>query len=565
MIENICLIMSPIENSFRYPEELSRLSINLGQGVIGGYLKDKGIKVSIRDLNVIMSTKFKEEKERQKLQEIYKIEIFRDYIAGQDNEQIDEIMKKFTKDINMETYHMFGISIGSDFSFMQIQTGFILAKYIMKKYKVPVCIGGNNVSFLNIYRDLFEELWNIVVDEFDYIINGPGEKVIDHIIYGINHGETKDYFKNLPGIMRKVDGKIISNQVETPIIMRPDWGDLDTSYYTRSMVKEIGTDKQIAASRRENEIYYYKWADTYLGSPGLIVNKYNRAKRTDVEEKLIIPYIFNYNCPYNCAFCTQSDYDRGAIIGGAPQKVINDLKELKEKYNTRFFYFLNNAFNFSGKFGDEFCKAAVEQNLDIVWSDCGRFNNLTYEKLKHMRNAGCRKLTFGFESGSLKIIKLVDKRIDLEHAENVLKWCHELGIWADIEVIIGLPQEFEEDFQETCKFIKRNAKFINYFWINEFFIVPNSLIGRFPERYGIEIHRDKVSYRSLLQDNLEVFKRNPADTMTRNSKLYSYDEINGRSFDEIVKANRRKIKILNEMQDKEISISAKFYKMLLER
>ncbi|WP_326522669.1 radical SAM protein [Clostridium butanoliproducens] len=256
--------------------------------------------------------------------------------------------------------------------------------------------------------------------------------------------------------------------------------------------------------------------------------------------------------------------DRSSIIGGDPDEVIKDVIALKEKYNTNYFYFLNNAFNFSPKFVDSFCKKIIDINLEIHWSDCGRFNNLTYERLELMKKAGCVKLTFGFESGSLKIIELIDKRINLDHAERVLKWCYELGIWVDIEVIVGLPQEYDEDFNATCEFINKNKKYINYFWINEFFVVPNSLIGRYPEKYGIELIKDINNYRKLLDNNLKMFKRESDNVMTSNSKLFGFNEINRRNFDAIVSDNRKKISKLSNMQNSEFNEAAKFYTMLCE-
>ncbi len=181
-----------------------------------------------------------------------------------------------------------------------------------------------------------------------------------------------------------------------------------------------------------------------------------------------------------------------------------------------------------------------------------------------MKKAGCVKLTFGFESGSLKIIELIDKRINLDHAERVLKWCYELGIWVDIEVIVGLPQEYDEDFNATCEFINKNKKYINYFWINEFFVVPNSLIGRYPEKYGIELIKDINNYRKLLDNNLKMFKRESDNVMTSNSKLFGFNEINRRNFDAIVSDNRKKISKLSNMQNSEFNEAAKFYTMLCE-
>ncbi len=562
MIKNVCLFMSPSENSLQYPENLTRLTINLGVGVICGYLEEKGYNVTIKDLNLSLSQNFQDEYNHKQLEMVFDIDVFKNYILTGEDEEMDRLISRLLENMDLSEYDFFGVSIGGDFSFVQMQLGFILAKYLNKKYNKAVEIGGNNVSFLYIFKSVFQEMWEIVLSKFKFIVNGPGEKVIEAIIKGLDENKDEDWFNQLPGMVRLVDGEIISNKTEKPIVIKPDWGDLDMSCYTRCMIDEQGTEQKKQKAIRENLIYNYKWPDAYLDSPGLIVSKYNRMKREDVTEKLILPYIFNYNCPYSCAFCTQSDYERGSIVGGNPEQVIKDIKELIAKYNTNYFYFLNNAFNFSGKFADEFCNKVIDENLEIYWSDCGRFNNLTYERLELMKKAGCTKLTFGFESGSQKIINLIDKQIDLDHAEQVLKWCYDLKIWSDIEVIIGLPQEFDEDFKDTCDFITRNKKYINYFWVNEYFVVPNSLIGRFPERYGVELIEDNTNYRDLLIYNLKMYRNEHTDVQTSNSKLYGFNEINGRSFEEIVKQNSIKLKIINGMQNPEGDSAAKLFKML---
>ncbi|GAA0121931.1 hypothetical protein UT300018_12470 [Clostridium faecium] len=560
MIKNICILMSPSESSFQYTEKIYALSINLGLGVLGGYLQDKGYNVKMRDLNITLVNKYKDENSKKLFEIVFDINKFKNYIFTGNDIEIDSLIESFLSEYDIANEDIYGVSIGSDFSFLQIQFGFLLAKYIKIKFNKHVFIGGNNISFLYIFKDVFKEMWEIVLSEFKFIINGPGERCIDEIIQDLNNNTNSDKLSSINGIINYIDGEIISNPTMKPLIIKPDWGDMDLSYYTKCMISENDSEKAI----KENLIYFYKWPDTFAGSVGQIINKYNKLRRSDVSNKLIIPYIFNYNCPYNCAFCTQSDIDRSSIIGGDPDEVIKDVIALKEKYNTNYFYFLNNAFNFSPKFVDSFCKKIIDINLEIHWSDCGRFNNLTYERLELMKKAGCVKLTFGFESGSLKIIELIDKRINLDHAERVLKWCYELGIWVDIEVIVGLPQEYDEDFNATCEFINKNKKYINYFWINEFFVVPNSLIGRYPEKYGIELIKDINNYRKLLDNNLKMFKRESDNVMTSNSKLFGFNEINRRNFDAIVSDNRKKISKLSNMQNSEFNEAAKFYTMLCE-
>ena len=58
--------------------------------------------------------------------------------------------------------------------------------------------------------------------------------------------------------------KFISNPTMKPLIIKPDWGDMDLSYYTKCMISENDSEKAI----KENLIYFYKWPDTFAGSVG---------------------------------------------------------------------------------------------------------------------------------------------------------------------------------------------------------------------------------------------------------------------------------------------------------
>ncbi len=555
MTDSICLFMSPSESSLSYPDKVNRLQLSLGLGVISGYLQDRGVSVGMSDLNVNLSEVFAGS-DRSRLECIYSQSRFEHYLQFGMDREIEEVILDLISGQHLDQYRFFGVSIGADFSFLQIQFGFLLAKYLKKTYKRPVFIGGNNISFMYIFRDVFEKLWLTVLSEFDYVIKGAGEETIYQVIRQWNEGAELEEIRKTPGLMSLQDGAIAANPEYKPQVVKPDWTGLTMRHYERYMKKDQ-TD--------ENLIYFYKWPDTYEGSPGQMINQYNRERGSEVEPKLILPYIFNYNCPFSCAFCTQSDYDRGSVIGGDPDRVIQDICELKEKYHTEYFYFLNNAFNFSAKFVDEFCRKIIKNNIRIHWSDCARFNHLTYERLALMKEAGCVKLTFGFESGSDKIIRLINKRIDLDHARRVLKWCHEIGIWADIEVIVGLPHEYDEDFAETCRFIVENKAYINYFWINEFFVVPNSLIGRHPEKYRIELLKKRTTYEQLLEQNLKYFKNSASNIMTSNSRLYGFNELDGRTFEDILKSDRKKLDTLNRLQNKEFAQAAQFYTALLAR
>jgi radical SAM superfamily enzyme YgiQ (UPF0313 family) len=536
----------------------------LGFGVLSSYLREKGLEVSMYDLNTILSRKFGQHEIKSKFEIFFDKKTVFDYLNGESNREADDVLARLLEDIDVDRFDSYGISVGADYSFLQIHAGFMLGKYLENNYGKPVLFGGNNISLIYIFRDMFNDLWQVILKNFCYIIKGAGERTILDIISALNENLDDSTINKINGLVRLSGKDVTVNQEYKPLILRPDWDGMDLTYYYRYMFDDSGNDEKARKATADNLVYFFKWPGGFPGSPGQMVNKYNKLRGKNIRPRIIIPYIFNYNCPFTCAFCTQSDFDRGSVVGGEPGKVFEDVVALIDKYDTNYFNFVNNSFNFSIDFVDNFCHRVISEGVKFYWSDCGRFNNLTYERLRLMKEAGCVKLTFGLETASEKMLALIDKRLNLAHSEQVLQWCHELGIWADLEIIIGLPQEFDRDFEDTCRYIEKNYDYINYFWINEYFVVPNSLIGRFPEKYGIKLIRDHKTYQGLLQENMKYFRMGEL-SLTHNAKLYGFNEIEGRIYDTILKDNKRHITDLNRLQRHEFAEASKLFNMLSEK
>ena len=193
-----------------------------------------------------------------------------------------------------------------------------------------------------------------------------------------------------------------------------------------------------------------------------------------VRGQLVMPYVFNYNCPYNCAFCTES-LERLKLVHARADEVIDHMAGLCEKYDTNYLYLFNNYFNLLNGFVEEFASRVVLVDWTSTGPTAPGSTAWTYERLALLADSGCRRLTFGLETASTKLLEVIDKRVKLAQAERVLRWCKEVGIWADLEIITGLPHEDEGAFAETEDFLGRNAENINYFNINRYFVAPKSL------------------------------------------------------------------------------------------
>ena len=91
--------------------------------------------------------------------------------------------------------------------------------------------------------------------------------------------------------------------------------------------------------------------------------------------------------------------------------------------------------------------------LNMTWSCTSRVTT-DYETLKAMKEAGCRLLIVGYESGDEQILKNIKKGATIERARQFTKDCHKLGLVIHGDFIMGLPGETHETINNTIAFAK---------------------------------------------------------------------------------------------------------------
>jgi radical SAM superfamily enzyme YgiQ (UPF0313 family) len=528
----MALLLAPAERAFY----MNFLMPPLAVGVINVYLREAGIDTEAYDLNVSLKKQFTL-KDREQWLFLYDKNVVLDYLKTGVNEEIEQTLRRLLADVDLDSADMVGISIGSNFSFFEIHAGALIAKYIKKTTGKPIVFGGDNVQYMFRFQDMFQELWEHIRLNFEYVFVGPGERSLVSLIRILNQEVTDRSYKDLKGAIYFTGQGLTANDQDVPTLCKPGFAGLDTAPYTLCLKKKSPGDEH------PGNDYFFKWPFAHA----LLLSDVNRGKlkEEEREETLFIPYKFNANCPFKCAFCTQSNEKKTKVICKAAETVVDDMEALMKEHNSGNFFFFNNVFNVNRTFVKEFHRVVTERGLKFYWSDCGRFNGLDKELLQLMYEAGCRKLVFGLDSGSKKILKLIDKRLDMEHAARVLGWCKEVGIWAEIEVILGFPHEFEEEFLETYGFVKTNLQNLNNFYVNKYFVVPESLMGVYPERYGMKLIKLNHKYEKKLEHNARLFlaAKNAQDdkVAAANFHIYHFDEVDGRGYKQVIKDTQENV------------------------
>jgi hopanoid biosynthesis associated radical SAM protein HpnJ len=171
---------------------------------------------------------------------------------------------------------------------------------------------------------------------------------------------------------------------------------------------------------------------------------------------LLHPFVSLYTtrgCPAQCTFCLWPQ-----TLSGHPWRkrstddVAREMAKAKEYWPyVKEFFFDDDTFNIQKARTVELC--AKLKPLGLTWSCTSRVTT-DFETLKAMKEAGCRLLIVGYESGDQQILKNIKKGATIERARQFTKDCHKLGLVVHGDFILGLPGETRETIKNTIKFAK---------------------------------------------------------------------------------------------------------------
>ena len=171
---------------------------------------------------------------------------------------------------------------------------------------------------------------------------------------------------------------------------------------------------------------------------------------------LLHPYVSLYTtrgCPAQCTFCLWPQTTSGhAWRKRSSDDVAREMAKAKEYWPyVKEFFFDDDTFNIQKARTIELCEKL--KPLKLTWSCTSRVTT-DYETLKAMKEAGCRLMIVGYESGDQQILKNIKKGATLERARQFTKDAHKLGLVIHGDFILGLPGETRETIKNTIAFAK---------------------------------------------------------------------------------------------------------------
>lgn len=170
-------------------------------------------------------------------------------------------------------------------------------------------------------------------------------------------------------------------------------------------------------------------------------------------------------CPYSCTFCQVKEFLGTHMRHKSPEKLIAELKYLKDKFNARGIMFQDSTFTFDWSWLKKFCNLMVREKINLTWMCFTRADRVNKEMLSLMKNAGCYGMSYGAESANQKSLDLLKKNLKVEKIVESIELSLRMGFFVTTTYILGIPKEDESDVRNTIKLANRLATHIAHFYL----------------------------------------------------------------------------------------------------
>lgn len=198
-----------------------------------------------------------------------------------------------------------------------------------------------------------------------------------------------------------------------------------------------------------------------------------------------LPIYSSRGCVAKCSFCSETIYWK-KFRAQQPERIVNMMKSAIENFGMNRFQFNDSLMNGSHQLLEDMCDRITDENIKVEFIGYSRFDHkMTPTLIQKMAKAGCKGISFGFESGSQKVVDLMNKKVLVDNYDGILETAYKAGIENIVCIIIGFPGETWADFFSTVKKILKVGKYISRLNLSIMEISPDSLIAKDYAKYGI--------------------------------------------------------------------------------
>jgi radical SAM superfamily enzyme YgiQ (UPF0313 family) len=306
-----------------------------------------------------------------------------------------------------------------------------------------------------------------VFDLIDFLTFDDGEIPLELLLSSLQNGEGE-----LLRTMFRSEGKVVMRS--NPALQDVRFKNLDAPSY-----KDLQMNRYISMMEAINPMQRL-WTD----------GRWNKM-------------ILAHGCYWKkCTFCDVSLDYIGRFDPDSAAGVVDKMVKVMRETGVSSFHFVDEAAPPS--LLKSMSQEIIKRKLNVRWWGNLRFDPFfTPEVTKLMQQAGCMAVTGGIEVASERVLKLINKGIDLDQVTKVTKNFKDAGIFVHAYLMYGFPTQTVQETIDSLEVVRRlfkNKNLSSAYW-HRFALTVHSPVGKNPEKFKIKIHPPKVPQEGLFALN----------------------------------------------------------------
>ena len=182
------------------------------------------------------------------------------------------------------------------------------------------------------------------------------------------------------------------------------------------------------------------------------IEAYRRAWQSK-HDVFSLSVIASRGCPYRCAWCQKSVFGRSFRLR-SPEDVAEEMRQIKETYHPDMLRIVDDVTGIDRDWVRRWRDALLEQDAAIPFECLSRVDLVDWEMLTWLKEAGCKRISFGAESGSQQVLDAMTKGTRVEQIYRAAELCHELDIELYFFIMVGYPGEGWADILATANLLR---------------------------------------------------------------------------------------------------------------
>jgi len=226
-------------------------------------------------------------------------------------------------------------------------------------------------------------------------------------------------------------------------------------------------------------------------------------------------------CPYQCIYCS---YNSFIYQKRNYSEIEQDFLDIKNRIKINHVNILDPTFNTSVSHVKKICEIISKCAPGIKWwADCRIKKDLPIEILA---KSGMKVISFGIETGSKRLQKLLKKNLRLELIDDIFSQLYRNGIKINVLLMVGIPTETDEDVLKTKKIVQISNKYNASVTVTPQYIIPGTQLSNLAEKYILdpnnrgEYGSNPFFSTSIIQSRINFIKKNESRNIFNKIRTY---------------------------------------------